>query len=199
MPGMFESYEIDPALVESSEDPRIRAIMDQLERRYPGRCSLGTIERGAYAPGVVEREGRIVATATRLGMIFSGNAMPTQKISHTAALLLMRSGSPLFESRIVLPATSFLLARGSGGRLRNRITRADGKPFMYLAGFCERPRAEANAVLIMKPCAGDTRCLSDDEPMVLDEEDVRAWLTDPDAFTALLRKEQPEFRHEKLL
>ena len=194
---MFAGYTLDISPIEVCQDERLAAILKSLATRYPGEYRLGNITRGVAAPAIIGQDGRVVPIIARYGVLsYRHGVVTTVKVEDmaTRADELLRA----YPIPILLPATSFTLTAGSGDRIKNRVTRADGTPVMYLAALAEAAGTPKSAVIVTRRATPGTRTLSEAVPVTVDEEDVRAYLTDPAQTERILRVTPPAYSHTRI-
>ncbi|MBR3257982.1 MAG: hypothetical protein IKF96_03235 [Eggerthellaceae bacterium] len=196
--SMLVHYSLDTSPIEVVTDERFAAIMRSLNKHYAGQYRLGAISTGLNAPVVLAHSGKIIAKPARFGIFRVGMGSGVTTIRLDAATRSLEEQKPTaVRGRIAVPATSFTLTPGTNSRISYRITPADGRPVMYLAGIFDGGE-HIEFSLIVKRSPSYLIMASDAAPVVLDEADVRAFLEEDGRFLEILSKEMPEFSMEKL-
>ena len=179
-----------------SNDEKLTAIVQMMERRYPGVCRTGEIGPGDTAPAVIRREGRLVPVPAVFGFPgFSGSRLLLNARSETAAVKKTFADS-LRERRIVLPALGFYEWSRDGDKTKY-LFRVQDRPVFYLCGLWKPVDGAVRFVILTRPANESMLGTHDRMPVIAGAEEVRPWLTDPDAAAELLAVSAPALIRER--
>ena len=179
----------------TGEDPeeRVRAILDMLERTFPGGYTLGEIAPGLTAPGLVARGERVVPVPALFG--FTGmEGKPLINARSETAGEKPTFARLLRERRILLPAEAFFEWHRET-REKYRFT-VPGLRTFYLCGLWRREGEELRFVILTRAASADMAPVHHRMPLILGPEAVRPWLTREAAARELMGAEPPRLAAE---
>ena len=179
-------------------DDRGRAILDMLQTLYPEtECKTGEIFPGDTAPGVIEREGRILPVPAVFGFPgFDGKKPLINARSETAAQKAAFSQS-LRQRRIVLPANGFFEWGRDVQRTKYYFT-AD-TPVFYLCGIYRVIDGRVCFVILTRPANESVAETHDRMPVTVDGDHVRPYLTSFSSAMTLIPAPAPLMHREKVV
>ena len=177
-------------------DDRGRAILDMLQTLYPEtECKTGEIFPGDTAPGVIEREGRILPVPAVFGFPgFDGKKPLINARSETAAQKAAFSQS-LRQRRIVLPANGFFEWGRDVQRTKYYFT-AD-TPVFYLCGIYRVIDGRVCFVILTRPANESVTETHGRMPVTVDGDHVRPYLTSFSSAMELITAPAPLMHREK--
>ncbi|MDO5601331.1 MAG: SOS response-associated peptidase [Oscillospiraceae bacterium] len=159
----------------------IRALKDKGEDWQPG-----DIFPSGKAPVLVAAEGRVYARVMKWGMpgvqrlIFNARA--------ETAIKRPMFRSSFFSRRCVAPSTGFYEWDGAKRQYLFRMGKSDA---VYLAGLYDRYDGEDCFVILTTQPNASVDEIHDRMPLVLEEKDVRGWLTEEETAKRLLEGRPP--------
>lgn len=191
----FSSYRLDFGTEAVSQDVHLAAIMQAVLRHYDANAfTSGRITAGCTVPAVIEHEGRIISVLAKFGTIdpehdrFAITANADYAINH------ITSKYELFRQPILLPATSFELSEDLGDKRKHAFTLAEPTPVFYLAGLYQKKDDEYSFALLARPASVDTYKVTNKMPVVVLANDVRAFLTDWNICTEIIKSDPPRLK-----
>ena len=171
------------------------AIVDMLDRRYPGEYKTGEIFPGDIAPAVIERDGKIVAVPAVFGFPgFRDGKLLINARSETAAEKRSFSES-LRTKRMVLPTTGFYEWSHDVSKTKYLFT-AGSRQVLYLCGLYQIVDGQYRFVILTRAANESMIETHDRMPVIVSEREVRPYLTDYDSAMKLLAAEAPELTRE---
>ncbi|MBO4831820.1 MAG: SOS response-associated peptidase family protein [Oscillospiraceae bacterium] len=177
-----------------STDEKLAAIISVMERRYPGEFKTGEIFPGDTAPAVIARDGKIVPVPAVFGFQgFRDGKLIINARGETAAEKKMFSES-LKERRIILPATGFY--EWDTSRTKYLFT-ADARPVLYLCGLYAVEDGRYRFVILTRAANESMKETHDRMPVIADESEVRAYLTDPAAAAGIIAAASPVLHRQE--
>lgn len=177
-------------------DPKLHAIMEALERHFPGVCKTGEIRPGDTAPAVIGMEGRVVPVPAAFGWPGFADGRPLINARAETAAAKPTFADALERRRIILPATGFFEWSRDLQHTKYLFTpEADPREVMYLCGLF-REIDGLHRFVILTRAANETMAeIHDRMPVILGEHDVRAYLNDAAAARELIVSAAPRLAH----
>ncbi len=171
-------------------DGKLAAIVEAMERKHPGEYKTGEICPGDTAPGLIASRERIVPVPAVFGFPgFQDGRLLINARAETAAEKRTFADC-LRERRIILPATGFCEWGRDAAKTKYRFT-ADGLPVMYLCGLFRIVDGQCRFVILTRQANASMLETHDRMPVIVGENEVRAYLTDRSAASALLAASAP--------
>lgn len=178
-----------------TNDEKLNAIVNMMERRYPGAYKTGEILPGDTAPAVVERDGHIVPIPAIFGFPgFESGRLLINARAETAAGKRTFADS-LRDRRAILPALGFY-EWSHDEKKTKYLFRAEDRPVLYLCGVWKLVDGLARFVIMTRAANESMRDIHDRMPVIAAEDEVRPYLTDRDAAMALLAAGAPRLTRE---
>ena len=176
-------------------DSKMVAVLQQMERDYPGAYKIGEIFPGDTAPAIIERNGRIVAVPAVFGFpSFQDGKLLINARSETAAE--KRTFSESFKTqRVILPATGFFEWSHDSAKTKYLFT-VDARYVLYLCGVCKLIDGQYRFAILTRAANGSMIETHDRMPVIATEEEVRPYLTDYESALNIVASEAPELRRE---
>jgi Uncharacterized conserved protein len=172
-------------------DGKLNAIHNVMEKHYAGGYKTGEIFPGDTVPAIIERQNKIVAVPAVFGFSgFEDKKLLINARSETAAAKKTFSDC-LRNRRIVLPAQGFYEWSQDDKRTKYLFT-ADTVPTIYLCGIYRIEEGKLRFVILTRKANETMSDIHPRMPVIISENDVRAYLTDFDAASALLASPAPE-------
>lgn len=173
-----------------SSDEKMVALINVMERKYPGEYKTGEIFPGDAAPAMIAREERIIPVPAIFGFPgFQGGKLLINARSETAAERKTFSDS-LKERRVILPATGFYEWSHDSAKTKYLFT-VDALPILYLCGLYKIIDGHFRFVILTR-AANETMIETHDRmPVIVGEKEVRPYLTDTAAATEIIATAAP--------
>ena len=171
-------------------DPKLAAIAASLQRRYPGVCKTGEIVPGDTAPAVIAQGERVIAVPATFGLAGSRGKLLINARSETAAAK-PTFASALRERRIILPACGFFEWGRDPKHTKYLFTAESAAPVMYLCGLYHLVDGRLRFAILTRAANDSIADVHDRMPVIAAEDQVRAYLTDPQAAAEILRSASP--------
>ncbi len=172
------------------DDGAVAAILEGLEKKYPGLYKTGEIFPGDPAPAVIENRGRLVPVPATFGFPgFDGKKIILNARSETVEQKPAFSSS-LRERRIVLPADGFFEWGRDAGKTKYLFT-ADGQNTVYLCGCYKNIEGILRFVILTRAANNSMQPVHDRMPVIIFSDEVRAYLTDLTAARRILAVSAP--------
>lgn len=174
----------------TGSDDMSSAIVDMLDRRYPGEYKTGEIFPGDAAPAVINDGGRIVAVPAIFGFPgYQDGKLLINARSETAAQKPTFSES-LRERRIVLPASGFFEWSRDAKKTKYLFT-VGGENLIYLCGVYKIIDGKHRFVILTRDANASMIETHDRMPIIIGREEVRAYLTERETAMALIDSASP--------
>ena len=179
----------------TSSDDMSAAIVDMLDRRYPGEYKTGEIFPGDAAPAVISDGGRIVAVPAIFGFPgYQDGKLLINARSETAAQKPAFSES-LRERRIILPASGFFEWSHDAKKTKYLFT-VDGEDLIYLCGVYKIIDGQYHFVILTHD-ANETMIETHNRmPIIIGRESVRPYLNNYEIAVALIADASPLLSRE---
>ena len=176
-------------------DGKLAAIVDMMEKNWPGAYRTGEIFPGDTAPAIIAAGGKIKAVPAVFGFPgFENGKLLLNARSETAASKHSFAES-LRSRRIILPATEFYeWSRGSDRTKYSFRTGSDHA--LYLCGIYRVVEDHLCFVILTREAEGPIAEIHDRMPVIASESEVRPYLTDYESALAIIAAEAPELIRE---
>ena len=173
-----------------SDDAKMTAIVNAMEKQYPGQYKTGEIFPGDAAPAIISRQGRIVPVPAVFGFPgFQDGKLLINARAETAAEKPSFAES-LRERRIILPATGFFEWGHDAAKTKYLFTAA-AMPVLYLCGLFKIIDGSYRFVILTRQ-ANETMIETHDRmPVIIGENEVRVYLTDAAAAQEIIATAAP--------
>ena len=171
-----------------NSDEKMAALIDMMERKYPGGYKTGDIFPGDMAPAMITRGDRIVAVPAVFGFPgFQEGKLLINARGETAAEKKTFSES-LKERRIILPATGFY--EWSSDKTKYLFSVGSSTVF-YLCGLYKIVDGQYRFVILTRAANESMIEVHERMPVIVGEHEVRPYLTDPAAAAKILADASP--------
>ena len=171
-----------------------RALIDLMERRYPGAYKTGEIFPGDTAPAIIASGDRIVPVPAVFGFpgLRDGRLLINAR-GETAAEKKTFAES-LKVRRMILPATGFY--EWDAAKTKYLFT-AVGQTVLYLCGLYKMIDRRYRFVILTRAANGSMIGTHDRMPVIAGENEVRPYLSDLAAATEIIATAAPELVRQK--
>ena len=175
-------------------DDKMTALMDVMDRKYPGQYKMGEIFPGDTAPGIISRNEKIVPVPAMFGFPgFQDGKLLINARGETAAEKKTFAES-LKERRIILPATGFY--EWDSDRTKYLFT-VDLTPVIYLCGLYKLIEGQFRFVILTRTANESMIETHDRMPVIVNQNEVRRYLTDADAAIEIIANAAPLLNRQK--
>ena len=182
--------------INTGGDDMITAIIERMERNYPGAYKTGEIFPGDAAPVIVAAGERIIPIPAVFGFpAFEEGKRIINARAETAARKKTFSQS-LRESRAVIPANGFYEWSHDQAKTKY-LFEIEGGSVMYLCGLLRETEGKRHFVILTRAANESMAQIHHRMPVIIGREQVRVFLTDYEAALEILREPAPELRHEE--
>ncbi len=189
---MCARYEI----YDGVREEKIAALIDVMERKYPGEYKTGEILPGDAAPAMIARQERIVAVPATFGFPgFQEGKLLINARGETAAEKKSFADS-LRERRVILPATGFYEWSHDTEKTKYLFT-LDALPVLYLCGLYRLVEGKYRFVILTRAANESMAETHDRMPVIVGERDVRPYLTDLTAAMELIATAAPVLKRRE--
>lgn len=172
-------------------DGKMAAIVDMMERNWPGTYKTGEIFPGDTAPAMIERNGKIVAVPAVFGFPgFRDGKLLINARSETAAEKRSFSES-LRTKRMILPTTGFYEWSHDENKTKYLFT-AGFRQLLYLCGLYQIVDGQYRFVILTRAANESMIETHDRMPVIVSEREVRPYLTDYERALKILASEAPK-------
>ena len=172
-------------------DELMIAVLESMEKKYPGRYKTGEIFPGDTAPGVISRNNRIVSVPAVFGFPgFQGDRLLINARSETASEKKTFAES-LRERRIILPATGFY-EWSHTGRKQKYLFSVEDCGSLYLCGIYKVIDCAVRFVILTREANDSMLEVHHRMPVILAAPQVRPYLTDRSAAMELIAGAAPD-------
>ena len=174
-----------------ASDEKITALIEMMDRKYPGQYKTGEIFPGDTVPAVIERSGKLLPVPATFGFPgFSGDKLLINARSETAAEKPAFAES-LRQRRIILPANGFFEWSRDEKRAKYRFS-VESARTIYLCGLYRLVDGAPHFVILTRAANDSMRSTHDRMPVIAGEDQVRPYLTDRDAAMEIIATASPE-------
>ena len=173
-----------------TNDEKLTAIVNMMERKYPGAYKTGEIFPGDTAPAVIQQAGKLLPVPAVFGFPgFDGSRLLINARSETAAQKKTFADS-LEKRRAILPALGFF-EWSHDGKKTKYFFQTEDQPVLYLCGIYKIIDGQARFVILTRPANESMIEIHDRMPVIADEDEVRPYLTDRDTAMEILAVNAP--------
>lgn len=178
-----------------SRDEKMMAIVNMMERQFPGSYKTGEIFPGDTAPAVIQSSGKIHAIPAIFGFPgFDGNKLLINARSETAAQKKTFADS-LRNRRAILPAEGFYEWSHDGKKAKYYF-QLENDSALYLCGFYKIVDGQPRFVVLTRQANESMIGIHDRMPVIARESEVRPYLTDWAAAEEILAVNAPLLKRE---
>ncbi len=172
-------------------DELMIAVLNSMEKRFPGQYKTGEIFPGDPAPGVISRQDRIVSVPAVFGFPgFQGSGLLINARSETAAVKKTFAES-LQDRRIILPATGFY-EWSHDARKQKYLFRVEDQQSLYLCGIYKVIDGVIRFVILTRDANDSMLDVHHRMPVIISPRQVRPYLTDRSAAMDLIAEAAPD-------
>ena len=176
------------------DDDKMTALMDVMERKYPGQYKMGEIFPGDAAPAIISRQERIVPVPAVFGFPgFQDGKLLINARGETAARKKTFSDS-LQERRVILPATGFY--EWDTAKTKYLFT-INALPVIYLCGLYKIIEGQFRFVILTRAANESMIETHDRMPVIAKESEVRPYLTDIAAAEEIIANSAPMLARQR--
>lgn len=173
---------------EDRTDEKMAALMDLMERQYPGAYKTGEVFPGDTAPAVIANRDRIIPVPAVFGFPGYGSGkLLLNARSETAAQKPLFSGS-LKQRRVILPAAGFY--EWDAEKTKFYFT-ADAFPVLYMCGLYSIFEGQCRFVILTRGANESMRPTHGRMPVIIGPDEVRPYLTDFSAAADIIASASP--------
>ena len=178
-----------------TNDEKLTAIVNMMDRKYPGAYKTGEIFPGDVAPAVIQQDGKLLPVpAVFVFPGFDGNRLLINARSETAAQKKTFADS-LEKRRAILPALGFY-EWSHDGKKTKFFFQTEDRPVLYLCGVYKVIDGQARFVILTRPANESMIEIHDRMPVIAKENEVRPYLTDRDAAMEIITFNAPALTRE---
>ena len=179
----------------SGSDDMSKAIVNMLEKRYPGEYKTGEIFPGDAAPSVINEKGKLLAVPAIFG--FPGYQEGKLIINARSETAMQKPtfADSLRESRIILPASGFYEWSRDAKKVKYLFSVGD-RAVIYLCGIFKVVNGKNRFVILTRGANASMIETHDRMPIIIRQDEVRPYLTDYDAALELIAAASPELQRE---
>lgn len=177
-------------------DGKLAAIVEMMERNWPGSYKTGEIFPGDTVPALIAVNGKIKAVPAVFGFPgFENGRLLLNARSETAASKRSFAES-LRSRRIILPATEFYEWGRDADRTKYSF-RVGSSHVMYLCGIYDTANGQPHFVILTREANASMAETHDRMPVIAGENEVRPYLTDYESALGILAAEAPQLMREE--
>ena len=171
-------------------DSKLTAIVEMMEKKWPGAYKTGEIFPGDTAPAIIEQNGKIVAVPAVFGFPgFQDGKLLINARSETAAEKRTFSES-LEKRRVILPATGFYEWSHDADRTKYLFT-IDSRPVIYLCGVYKVIDGQYRFVILTRAANESMVETHDRMPVIATEHEVRPYLSNYETALGIISSAAP--------
>ena len=171
-------------------DSKLAAIVEMMEKKWPGAYKTGEIFPGDTAPAIIEQNGKIVAVPAVFGFPgFQDGKLLINARSETAAEKRTFSES-LEKRRAILPATGFYEWSHDADRTKCLFT-IDSRPVIYLCGVYKIIDGQYRFVILTRAANESMVETHDRMPIIAAEQEVRPYLSNYESALGIIASAAP--------
>lgn len=175
-------------------DIKMRALIDLMERRYPGAYKTGEIFPGDTAPAIIARQGKIVPVPAVFGFPGPRNGKLLINARGETAAEKKTFAASMKARRMILPATGFY--EWDAAKTKYLFT-ANGKTVLYLCGLYKMIDGLYRFVILTRAANESMIGIHDRMPVIAGENEVRPYLTDLAAATEIIAAAAPALTRQE--
>lgn len=176
-------------------DEKIIKIVALMDRDFPGEYKTGEIFPGDTALAVIGQAGRLRHVPAEFGLPgFGGTKRIINARAETVAEKPVFAGA-FHAQRAILPADGFYEWSRDGKKTKYLFT-LDGLRTVYLCGIYKVIDGKYRFAILTRPANDSMRAVHDRMPVIVSADEVRPYLTDPDAAKRLLTAAAPMLQKE---
>lgn len=174
-----------------SEDEKLDAVNKYMEKNYPGEYKTGEIFPGDIVPAVIDRMGKIVAVPAGFGFPgYQDNKLIINARSETAAEKKTFADC-LRDRRVILPASGFYEWNHHDREKTKYLFTVEAMQTIYLCGIYKLIEGVYRFVILTRPANESMIEVHDRMPVIVEEKEVRPYLTDRDAAAEIIATASP--------
>ena len=178
-----------------TNDEKLNAIMNMMDRKYPGAYKTGEIFPGDTAPAVIQQNGKLLPVPAVFGFPgFDGKRLLINARSETVAQKKTFADS-LETRRAILPALGFYEWSHEGKKTKY-FFQTKNQPVLYLCGVYKVIDGQVRFVILTRPANESMIEIHDRMPVIAKENEVRPYLTDHDAAMEIIAFNAPVLTRE---
>lgn len=178
-----------------STDSKMIAIVNAMERQYPGQYKTGEIFPGDAAPAMIARQEKVIALPAIFGFPgYQDGKFLINARAETAAEKKTFADS-LKERRIILPATGFYEWGRDASKTKYLFT-VSNLPVLYLCGLFRIIDGQYRFVILTRQANESMAETHDRMPVIVGENEVRPYLTDLSAATEIIATAAPRLERQ---
>jgi putative SOS response-associated peptidase YedK len=171
-------------------DGKMKALIDAMEKKYPGAYKTGEIFPGDTAPAMIAVENRILPCPAVFGFPgFQSSQLLINARSETAAEKKTFSAA-LQSRRIILPATGFYEWSRDTQKVKYYFT-VNERSTLYLCGIYQLVDGKYHFVIQTRSANASMVETHDRMPVIAAEREVRPYLTDFTAAKEIIANASP--------
>ncbi|MDY3617646.1 SOS response-associated peptidase [Agathobaculum sp.] len=181
----------------SLDEPTLRQYWETARERFPNvHMETGEIFPTHVVPVLLEEESGVVPEPVKWGFPrFNGGGVVINARSETAGEKRMFRQS-LMTRRCVVPTSGFF--EWSHDKAKNKYRfKVPGSSVLYLAGLWNEFSGERRFVILTEAANPSIADIHDRMPVLLEPEQVEAWIRDNEQVSALLAQEAPALEREE--
>ena len=179
----------------NSMDTKMNAIVNAMERQYPGQYKTGEIFPGDAAPAMIARQEKVIALPAIFGFPgYQDGKLLINARAETAAEKKTFADS-LKERRIILPATGFYEWGRDASKTKYLFTVSD-QQVLYLCGLFRIVDGKYRFVILTRQANESMAETHDRMPVIVGENEVRPYLTDLSAATEIIATAAPILKRQ---
>ena len=175
-------------------DEKMSALSDRMEKHFSGQYRVGEIWPGTAAPSIVRHDERITALPATFGVPSFGTSELLINARSETASMKKTFRENLKTRRILLPSTGFYERDREQRNKMVFFVPEDGKT-LYLCGLYFIMDGKIRFVILTREANETVGEFHDRMPVIVDETQVRPWLTDLSAAEHLLTAAPPQLVH----
>ena len=178
-------------------DEKIMKIIALMDRDYPGAYKTGEIFPGDAAAAVIGEGSRLRHVPATFGFPgYKGGKLLINARSETAA------EKPMFAEamrcrRAILPADGFYEWSRDEKKTKYLFT-LDGLRTLYLCGLYQIADWQYRFVILTRPANASVADIHDRMPVIAAADQVRPYLTDPEAARRIIAAANPKLNREQV-
>ena len=173
-------------------DEKLTAIVNMMEKNYPGGYKIGEIFPSDKAPALIESNGRIIAVPAVFGLPgFQDGRLLINARSETASEKRTFSES-VRTKRMILPATGFFEWSHHDSEKTKYLFTIDSHHVIYLCGVYKIVEGEYRFAILTRQANESMIDIHDRMPIIAAELEVRSYLSDYESAMRIISEEAPE-------